>query len=186
MADTHSAAAPRVPAPQVPAPQVPAPSNKWRWIGGWAVISIAWIIGSWLYFFTFAEQRSSSPYAPMSSEEKACIARYSDKDRQKSCRDLVGIQTQGDITGQYFTRGMFVFVPAILLGFVVWLKLQADKDRALPVGRPQHLMTEGGGYSPMMDEAIAEHEAKLARDAGKQAPSEVAAMFGKGSNRPRR
>lgn len=176
MTDTHTVAAPRV----------PAPSNKWRWIGGWAVISLAWIIGSWLYFFTFAEQRSSSPYAPMSSEEKACIARYSDKERQKSCRDLVGIQTQGDVTGQYFTRGMFVFVPAILLGFVVWLKLQADKDRATPVGRPQHLMTENGGYSPMMDEAIAENEAKRAREGTPHIPSDVAAMFGKGDNRPRR
>lgn len=175
MADTHSVATPRP----------PAPSNKWRWIGGWAVISLVWIVGSWLYFFTFATFKSASPYAPLSAEEKACIARYSDKERQKSCRDLVGIQTQGDVTGQYFTRGMFVFVPAILLGFVVWLKLQADKDRTMPVGRPQHLMTENGGYSPMMDEAIAEHETKRAQVSSPAASDDIAAMFGKGGNRPR-
>jgi hypothetical protein len=181
MVESHSHAAAHTP-PHPSSHPVP-PSRKWRWIGGWIALSIVWVIGSWLYFFTFTTFKSSSPYAPLSGEEKACIARYSDKERQKSCRDLVGIQTQGDIAGQYFTRVMFVFIPPVLLGFVLWLKLQSDKDRTMPVGRPQHLMTENGGYSPMMEEAIAEHEAKRARE---NMPSNLAAMFGKDDQRPRR
>ncbi|MBM3599387.1 MAG: hypothetical protein FJX35_14305 [Alphaproteobacteria bacterium] len=94
----------------------------------------------------------------------------------------MAVQTAGDVTGQYFTRGMFVFVPPLLLGFALWIKLSADKERATPVGRPAHLMYEGG-QSPMMEDAMAEQDEKRRRE---NMPPELANLFGKGQQGGRR
>ncbi|MBM3599388.1 MAG: hypothetical protein FJX35_14310 [Alphaproteobacteria bacterium] len=63
MADTHSTT------PRTAARPAPAGSRRMVWIGGWAVISIVWLIGAWLYFFTFAPPiRTGGAYAPLSAE----------------------------------------------------------------------------------------------------------------------